>query len=196
MPAKVARRLVPLVAVLITLTGCAGLSTAAVFTDSRSPLCEHGGEPGTPVVILEAQAVPSATLLPCIGLLPPGWNVSTVDIHNGRASFSMSSDRAGPNAVTVVLQRFCNLPAVTRVPTDEPGTRRFEQVGPVAPNLGYSGTRFYVFEGGCVNYRFDFKNAQRAAPLGQVDSAVTFITRDEIRRRVQLDTDGHAKLDP
>jgi hypothetical protein len=186
----------PLLAVLVLLlTGCAGTS-AAIYERARSPACEYNGQPGTPMIVLAAQAVPSATLLPCVKLLPAGWSVSDVFIHNGRARFTLDSDRVGQHAVTVVLERFCRLPIVTRVPTDEPGTRRFEQIGEVRPGAGFTGTRFYLFDGGCVTYQFCFRGEDRAEPIGEATLALSFVTRDEVRRRVREDTGGRAELDP
>jgi hypothetical protein len=190
----VTRRL--LVALLVLLVGgCADLS-AGVFQQGRAPTCEFRGQAGTPVVILEAQAVPSATLLPCIKLLPVGWRVSDVFIHKGRARFTLDSDRAGPRAVTVVLERYCQLPRATRVPSDEPGTRRYEELGPLRSGAGFTGTRFYLFPGGCVTYRFEFGRGEIAEPLGEVTLAISFVTRAAIRKHVQEDTDGRAQLDP
>jgi hypothetical protein len=187
----------PLLAVLVMLlSGCAGVS-AGVFQQGRSPTCEYRGQSGgTPVVILEAQAVPSATLLPCIKLLPAGWSVSDVFIHNGRARFTLDSDRVGPRAVMVVLERYCQLPSVTRVPSDEPGTRRYEQIGEVRAGVGFNGTRFYLFPGGCVTYRFKFRRGELAEPIGEVTLAVSFVTRDAVRKHVHQDTGGRAQLDP
>jgi hypothetical protein len=182
-------------ALVLFLGGCAG-APEGVFVQARSPACEYRGQPGTPVLILMAQAVPSATLLPCVTLLPAGWRVGDVFIHKGQARFVLASDRVGPQAVTVVLQRFCRLPAVTRVPTDEPGTRRFEQIGEVRPGVGFTGTRFYLFEGGCTRYQFRFSGEERAEPVGQATLALSFITRDEVSKRVREDTGGRADLDP
>jgi len=148
------------------------------------------------MIVLAAQAVPSATLLPCVKLLPAGWSVSDVFIRSGRARFTLDSDRAGPHAVTVVLTRYCDLPPVTKVPTDEPGTRRFEQIGDVRPGVGFTGTRFYLFQGGCVTYQFQFQGEERAGPIGDTNLAVSFVTRDEVRSRVREDTGGRADLDP
>ena len=39
--------------------------------------------------VLMAQAVPSATELPCVGTLPLGWTVTSATIVRGRASFTM-----------------------------------------------------------------------------------------------------------
>jgi hypothetical protein len=187
----------PLLALLVLLLGgCADVSSA-VFQQGRSPTCESRGQSGTPVVILEAQAVPSATLLPCVKLLPAGWRVSDVFVHNGRARFTLDSDRVGPRAVTVVLQRYCPLPPkATRVASDEPGTRRYEQIGPLRSGVGFTGTRFYLFTGGCVTYRFKFKGEERAGPIGEVTLAVSFVTRDAVREHVREDTGGRAELDP
>ncbi|HZD69570.1 MAG TPA: hypothetical protein VFA45_11840 [Actinomycetes bacterium] len=186
----------PLLAVVVLLLGgCASVSTG-VFQQGRAPTCEFRGQSGTPVVILEAQAVPSATLLPCVKLLAAGWSVSDVFIHNGRARFTLDSDRAGPHAVTVVLQRYCQLLGVTRVPSDEPGTRRYEQIGPLRSGVGFTGTRFYLFPGGCVSYRFEFRRGERAEPMGDVTLAISFVTRDAIRTQVRRNTGGRAELDP
>jgi hypothetical protein len=148
------------------------------------------------MIVLAAQAVPSATLLPCLTLLPAGWSVRDVFIQSGRARFTLDSDRVGPHAVTVVLTRYCDLPPVTRVPTDEPGTRRFEQIGDLRPGVGFTGTRFYLFQGGCVTYQFQFQGEERSGPIGEATLALSFVTRDEVRTRVREDTGDRADLDP
>jgi hypothetical protein len=181
-------------AVVLLLSGCANVSVG-VFEEGRSPACEFDGQPGTPTVVLEAQAVPTATLLPCVEPLPAGWRVSDVFIRNGQARFALDSDRAGPRAVTVVLERFCNVPRVTRVPSDEPGTRRYEEIGPVRPGAGFTGSRFYLFPGGCVTYRFQFSGEERAASLGAATLALSFVSRDAVRERIRSITDDRAELD-
>lgn len=186
----------PLLALLVLLLGgCADMS-AGVFQQGRAPACEYRGQPGSPVVILEAQAVPSATLLPCVKLLPAGWSVSDVFITNRRARFTLDSDRVGRHAVTVVLERYCQFPHATRVPSDEPGTRRYEEIGPLRSGVGFTGARFYLFPGGCVTYRFEFRGEEQAEPIGEVTLAISFVTRDAVRKHVQEDTGGRAELDP
>src|SRR5439155_434694 len=54
-------------------------------------------------MILSAQAVPSATALPCLSTLPSGWTYGGGDIHSVRARFWLDSDQAGVRAVTVTL---------------------------------------------------------------------------------------------
>jgi hypothetical protein len=192
------RRLSLLALACLLLTGCVR-PVSSEFSQSRQPLCQDRGEPGTQVVVLMAQAVPSASLLPCVKLLPAGWSVSDIFVRDGRARFALDSDRVGSDAVRVVLAPTCQfeVAAVTKVPSDEPGTRRYEQVGPVRPGVGFTGTRFYLFPGGCVSYRLDFgSSSERAGPIGDINLALSFITRDAVRNRVRHGTDGRAELDP
>ena len=59
-------------------------------------------------MILAAQAVPSAALLPCVAALPSGWQVGGADIASGRSVFWLDSDQAGARAVTVTLSAACD----------------------------------------------------------------------------------------
>ena len=190
------RRLLVAAAACLLLVGCAR-PIASEFTQTRQPFCQVGGEPGTPFLVLMAQAVPSASQLPCVEGLPAGWSVSHAFVRDGRARFALDSDRVGMRAVQVVLERTCQFGGdkVTRVASDEPGMRRYEQIGQVRPGVGFTGTRFYLFKGGCVTYRFQFKTEERAGPIGEVTLALSFISRDMLRDLVQETTDGRAQLD-
>ena len=44
---------------------------------------------------LMAQSVPSASLVPCVQLLPVGWSVAEVAVNNGRSVLTLNHDRAG-----------------------------------------------------------------------------------------------------
>jgi hypothetical protein len=190
------RRLLLLAVACLLLAGCAR-PVASEFIQTRQPFCESGGQPGTPFLVLMAQAVPSASQLPCVELLPAGWSVSGVFVRDGRARFTLDSDRVGMQAVQVVLERTCQFEGdkVTRVPSDEPDMRRFEQIGEIRPGVGFTGSRFYVFQGGCVSYRFRFNGEERAGPLGEVTLALSFISRDALRTLIRETTDGRAQLD-
>ena len=78
-------------------------------------------------MILTAQAVPSAALLPCVAALPSGWRASGADIASGRASFWLDSDQAGPHAATITLTAACDTTGAREIPSDQPGMRRFER---------------------------------------------------------------------
>ena len=131
-------------------------------------------------MILTAQAVPSAALLPCIAALPSGWTIGGADIASGKSSFWLDSDRAGPRALTVTLTAACDTSGAQQIPSDQPGTRRFERPLSLVPQ--FSGLRFYTFPGGCATYRFSF--APGASPVLAVtaDGALSFVPRPVARR--------------
>jgi hypothetical protein len=192
----VRRRLLLLALACLALAGCVRPGDAD-FSQARQPSCRYQGRQGTALVVLMAQAVPTASQLPCVDLLPAGWSVSDVFVRNGRVRFSLDSDRVGTHAVQVVLERFCNVgPDVTRVPSDHDGTRRYQEVISIDPGRRYQGAVYYLFRGGCVTYRLDFRSDEQARPLGEVLLALGFVTREVLAATVADLTGGRVPLDP
>ena len=181
--------------VCLLATGCVR-PAGTEFSQVRVPACRYQGRHGTALVILIAQAVPTASQLPCVELLPAGWSVSDMFVRNGRVRFSLDSDRVGTRAVQVVLERYCTFGRVTRVPSDHPGTRRYQEVISIEPGRRYQGAIYYLFPGGCVTYRLDFRSDEQARPLGEVSLALGFVTRDALRQTFRVFTEGRVPLDP
>jgi len=192
----VRRRLLLLATAWLVLAGCGVTPSGSSFTEAREPSCRYQGRQGTALMVLIAQAVPTASQLPCVELKPAGWSVSDVFVRNGRVRFELNSDRVGQGAVQVVLQQFCALGKVTRVPSDHPGTRRYQEVISIQPGKRYQGDVYYLFPGGCVTYRLDFRSDEQARPLGEVSLALGFVTRDALRQTLSDFTDGKVPLDP
>ena len=189
------RRLLLALAVCLAAAGCVR-PVSTELSPAREPACRYQGRQGTALVVLMAQAVPTASQLPCIELLPAGWSVSDIFVRNGRVRFSLDSDRVGMHAVQVVLEQFCTLGNVTRVPSDHPGTRRYQEVISIEPGRRYRGAVYYLFPGGCVTYRLDFRSDEQARPLGEVSLALGFVPRDTLRQTLSDFTDGKVPLDP
>jgi hypothetical protein len=129
-------------------------------------------------MILSAQAVPSAALLPCIAALPSGWTIGGADIVSGKTSLWLDSDRAGPRAVTVTLTATCDTTGAQQIPSDQPGTRRFERPLSLVPQ--FSGERFYTFPGGCVTYQFRFAPGASPVLADTASTAVGFVPRSRL----------------
>jgi hypothetical protein len=131
-------------------------------------------------MVLMAQAVPSATSVPCIASLPAGWKQGGMRIERGLGKFWLDSVRAGTNAVAVSLlpRDKCAVTGASEVPSDEPGMRRFERPDQLPPAL--RATRSYLFDGGCVTYRFEFDSPETASLLFDADSALAFQPRAEL----------------
>ena len=155
-------------------TGC-GLSR-----DGASPACNAARpEP----LFLVAQAVPTAELVPCVIAYPGGWALGGVDVSDGRASIRLDSDRGGSGALTVTLLDGCDVTGTIEVPTDKPGTLRYDAMPDVAK--GFRGARSYLFDGGCVTYRFDIESPRAGALVDEGSLAVGFLSRDEVRARME-----------
>jgi hypothetical protein len=140
-------------------------------------------------MILSAQAVPSAAVLPCIVALPSGWQVGGADVSSGKASLWLDSDRAGPRAVTVSLAAACDTTGARQIPSDQPGTRRFERPLSLVPQ--FSDLRFYTFPGGCITYQFRFSPGASPVLAGPANTAVAFVPRSRLVSYVQQ-TEGLA----
>jgi hypothetical protein len=131
------------------------------------------------VTVLMAQAVPTATAVPCIEALPTGLSFASAIARNGEARFWLNSDRAGDRAVTVTLAGGCDTSSARPVSTDEAGTERFDS--DAAASSGGSGPdRFYRLPGGCVTY--DYSVPARTDPelAASVDGALGFLARDDL----------------
>ena len=137
-----------------------------------------------------AQSVPSASLIPCLQLVPVDWTVAKVAVNNGRSVITLDHDQAGSGAMVVRLTAACDLAGAREVSSEQRGARRYLRIG------ASSATRIYTFSGGCVTQRF---RAAGPSELRLSDTASTefgFITRDELRQALSQRSDGRLELDP
>lgn len=173
------------------LSGCAAGST--LITDP--PLCGTGDQAAGNGVVLMAQSVPSASWIPCIRTsLPLGWSFHHLDARNGKAYFSLDSDRDGQEAVTVRLDATCDTDSATQIPSDRPGMRRLERVQRVSPR--YAGERYYVFPGGCVTCVFSLAGDNAGEGLALASDVVGVVARADLRAQVRDESSGRLSLDP
>jgi tRNA A-37 threonylcarbamoyl transferase component Bud32 len=192
-----ARRL-GLWAAILALVVLAALNPRAFFSNKdagETPLVvEDVGCGDLEQLWLMAQSVPSASLVPCLQLMPVGWSVAEVAVNNGRSVITLDHDRGGRAAMVVRLTASCDEPGATAVASEHPEARRYLPIDPNAP--GFSGTRAYVFPGGCVTQRF---RAAGPSALRLSDTASTefgFITREQLRRALERRSHGRLELDP
>ena len=152
----------------LVLPGCASSS-------SNEIRCGEGS-----AGILAAQAVPSATMIPCITEFPVGWSYGGFFAETGTVRFWMDSDRAGIHAIQVELTETCDTSDAVEVedPSSGPGVRRLELPISLEPRL--SGSTFYTFTGGCVTLRYDFAAEAPSTLLLEAHQAIELFPRDEI----------------
>jgi len=101
---------------------------------------------------LMAQAVPSATRLPCVAHLPVGWSVGTAETIRGKAIFAIGVGDGSTDPVTVTLTESC--PAAVE------------------------GTVLIPFEGGCVTYTPTVTDP--GVPSFAPDGGLAFIARTDV----------------
>ena len=135
------------------------------------------------LLLLAAQAVPSATLLPCISAFPAGWWYGGSDVRSGNARFWLESDRAGLHAVEVSLTASCRTIGAVDMTnsTQEVGVQELVRVYDLHP---FTADRYFLFAGGCVTYRYRFDGRASAALALEADQAVTFGLRTALVERV------------
>lgn len=161
---KIARLATALVAMLIVLAGC------SVEEIVGPPNCS-GSRSG----LIAAQSVPTATLLPCFGDLPPGWEVESVDITQAGTKVVLDSDRAGLGAARLEFVAECDIGDAISEPSEKyPMTERFDSVE-LAPR--FRGDRYYLFDGGCVWWHFDFDAGVLSAMSIELGNSLMLIDR-------------------
>jgi tRNA A-37 threonylcarbamoyl transferase component Bud32 len=72
---------------------------------------------------LQAQAVPSASQVPCVRFLPVGWTLANVAVNDGRSVLTLNHDRAGDAALVARLTAGCDPGAAVEGPSPIAGTR-------------------------------------------------------------------------
>src|SRR5215211_5526781 len=137
---------------------------------------------------LMAQAVPSASLVPCVPSLPAGWrfvNFSeesrTSAARNGWSIFTLRKYEVG--SLIVRLSATCDTTATIQRPSDQPGAQRFERTdqGP----SGRAATWYTVFPGGCVTAQLDWTSAADAGIATEARSILAFITRQALQQALE-----------
>ena len=150
---------------------------------------------------LQAQAVPSASLVPCAGSLPAGWSLAQANVHRGEASLTFDHDRAGDGALVARLRARCDVGQAVEVPAADPRVTRFQQ-SPAAPPPTPPGSRSFPADASpcgwtaiqktqtsCVDVATEARSAPRLChPSGTAGGAGATIRRQTQPRPSRLTT--------
>jgi tRNA A-37 threonylcarbamoyl transferase component Bud32/membrane-associated phospholipid phosphatase len=153
---------------------------------------------------LQAQSVPSASLIPCVQALPAGI-YSAMGVRDGESVLELSHAsldisliageppraHAAAGSMTIRLTATCAVQTTGEGQIIAPGVRRFQIERPAStPEV------VDVFPGGCVAYQQDPDAGASSALLDQAQHAVTYRTRDDLRQALRHRSDGRLDLDP
>jgi tRNA A-37 threonylcarbamoyl transferase component Bud32 len=151
---------------------------------------------------LQAQAVPSASHIPCVQALPAD-TIGTLAVRDGESVLELSHAslaiflgeqpraQAAAGSVTIRLTPTCAVPPTGEGQTVAPGVTRFPIQGPAGTPQVVD-----VFPGGCVTYQPELDIGPSAPLLDQAQRAVTYRTRDDLREALRHRSGGRLELDP
>jgi membrane-associated phospholipid phosphatase/tRNA A-37 threonylcarbamoyl transferase component Bud32 len=140
---------------------------------------------------LQAQSVPSASLVPCGQVLPAGWRVATVKVRNGWSEFTLGHAQVGSRALVVRLSAACDTTGAIQRPSKQPGAQRYERTEP-----GRLATWYTVFPGGCVTAQLDPTISADAVFAEEASSILGFTTRQTLEQVLDQRSNGRLHLDP
>jgi hypothetical protein len=143
---------------------------------------------------LEAQSVPSASLVPCFRALPAGWTFTNVAVNDGHSEVTFDHDRAGVRAVVVRLTAACAPAGADEVPATEATVRRYQRDERLS---GRITTIWYDrFPGGCVTTQMTAPTTLRTQLHREAILALDFTTRHALSQVLETRSAGRLHLDP
>jgi hypothetical protein len=143
---------------------------------------------------LEAQSVPSASLVPCIRSPLAGWTVAEVAVNDGRSVVILDHDRAGPSAVVLRLTATCDPAGAVQMPSPAPGVRRYQRARPSTGE--FMATWYDLFPGGCLTYQLHSTSDVKGSFTAELPALLGFATRDALRQALRQRSNGRLWLDP
>lgn len=177
--------------------------SAVIFPDARkvakdaaADVTDSNGCALTGIVVLEAQAVPSASKVPCVLDTLVGWTEGTQQVENGSSRHTYQTTSTEGAQWVIELHPTCNPPAeASTAPFGDKDVtrRRTDRIeGTIAIH-----EEWYVFAGGCAYYevtipeRFDEQRLFR-----ELELSFRLIDRTAINASVERRSDGAFGLDP
>jgi tRNA A-37 threonylcarbamoyl transferase component Bud32 len=142
---------------------------------------------------LQAQAVPSASLVPCVELRP-GWRMLGANARNGWSGFTLDHDRAGGRAVVVRLTATCDPTTATELPSRRPGVRHYERIERHPDR--FTATWYDQFPGGCVTSRLDSSSDVDGAFAGEAGRVLGLVPRPALQQALARRSGGRLQLEP
>jgi tRNA A-37 threonylcarbamoyl transferase component Bud32 len=143
---------------------------------------------------LQAQSVPSATLVPCLRAVPTGWTLAQVAVNDGRSVLTLDHNQAGPGAVEVRLTATCDPTGAVEVPATQPGVRRYQRID---QDTGvFSASWYDQFVGGCITYRLQSATDPDGHFADQTPVVLGLIARRTLQQALDTRSGGRLHLDP
>src|SRR6266508_940505 len=143
---------------------------------------------------LEAQSVPSASMVPCVRALPVGWTVAEATVNDGRSVLTLNHDRAGDAALVVRLTAACDPSGAVEGPSPTEGVRHLQRIE--SSTGEFVATWYDQVPGGCVTSRLHLTTDPNGEFAAQAPQVLGFTTREALRQALDQRSGGRLQLDP
>jgi tRNA A-37 threonylcarbamoyl transferase component Bud32 len=143
---------------------------------------------------LEAQSVPSASMVPCVRFLPVGWTVANITVNDGRSVLTLDHDRAGVAALVVRLTAACDPSGAAEGPSATTGVRHYQRIQ--SPAGEFTATWYDKFPGGCVTSRLHLTSDPNGEFAAQAPQVLGFTSRQALQEALSQRSAGRLQLDP
>ena len=162
------RPFVLVILLAVALSACS-IQSRGEWANGPVPTCDTTSRGR---LLLMAQSVPDATLIPCITELPPGWEFSRAFTRTNESTLMFETDTFDLK-VDVVLLPSCDVSGARLTESPRVETQLF--IGSDAKSFSF------VFAGGCIRFEYDTRQLAESGEGRALMEAVPFMTRDELR---------------
>jgi len=193
-----ARRMALWALVLVAIGAAVGSRDAFALNDTdatdlrtQSLGCEQQPSP----LWLQAQAVPSASLIPCVQWLPAGWQFAGAYAKSGWSVLTFDHDRAHAELLVARFEASCDVGGATEVLPPDTRVRRFQR----GDRTTGEATWYDVFPGGCVTVRMQSHTTRQDvnAQVGiEAPQILGFESRQSLQQALAERSGGRLHLDP
>lgn len=123
-------------------------------------------------LLLIAQSVPDATLIPCVDELPPGWELSSAFSRSSESVLVFETDTFDLDVVVRLLPS-CDVSSALLIDSPRASTRFFVDAD--------ASVLSFVFTGGCIMFEYETRQLAESQEGRALLDAVPFMTRDTLR---------------
>ena len=163
------KRMLSFVVLVSVLMSSCSTQSGGEWTHGPIPTCDTTSRGR---LLLMAQSVPDASLIPCLTELPPGWEFSRAFSRSNESTLVFETDTFDLE-VDVILLPSCDVTAARLTESPRPETQLFVSTDGSAHS--------FVFDGGCIRFEYETRLLAESREGRALMDAVPFMTRDTLR---------------
>jgi hypothetical protein len=184
------------VAVAVGVSGCGTVYIGPEDADpATGPMrCAQSDKRPSGMQVLLAQAVPTASAVPCLRSDAGDWTVTSFHAEDGRARVEFSYRYGNDDTATVDLAVDCDVRAAQEVSSQFDGVREYNRTA--TRDGRYANEIHYVYPGACTSLRFDLSGRGANLRGAEIAGALGFVSREDLDQQIRTASDEHLHLDP